>query len=185
MIDRPTSPRPRFGLRETVYRNAYQEIYRRRVDFGTFAKTYFVIDCGARAALVVDRNGKILLTRQYRHLIDGFSHEVPGGRLDEGEDPAAGALRECREETGIICKDPKPLLVFHPGLDTLHNPTHIFCTSTVARARPQDVHHREVEGPVWAPLTECLQMIFRQEIIDSLSIIALLSYHVQQSGTFR
>src|SRR3954469_18651756 len=43
---------------------------------------------------------QILLIRQYRYAADGYIYEIPAGRLDPGEDPAACAARELREETG-------------------------------------------------------------------------------------
>ena len=44
---------------------------------------------------------RIVLVRQFRYGIDGFSLEIPGGVMDPGEDPVAAGLRELREETGF------------------------------------------------------------------------------------
>ena len=50
-------------------------------------------------ALVV-RNGRVLLAR--RAVDPGAGKwDLPGGFLDEGEDPVAGLLREIEEETGL------------------------------------------------------------------------------------
>ena len=35
---------------------------------------------------------QILLIRQYRYAANGYLYEIPAGRLDPGEDPAAGSL---------------------------------------------------------------------------------------------
>src|SRR5688500_4214172 len=53
------------------------------------------------AAAVVMNEGRILLTRRMdgAHLA-GF-WEFPGGKVEEGEDPEAAVVRECREECGI------------------------------------------------------------------------------------
>src|SRR3989344_5109060 len=46
----------------------------------------------------------VLLTRQRQpHKPEPFI-DFPGGRIDEGEDPQAGALRELHEETGHQAK---------------------------------------------------------------------------------
>ncbi|AKF07113.1 5-methyl-dCTP pyrophosphohydrolase [Sandaracinus amylolyticus] len=53
------------------------------------------------AAAVVKREGRVLLTRRLQgtHLA-GF-WEFPGGKVEEGEDPEAAVVRECREECAI------------------------------------------------------------------------------------
>lgn len=55
------------------------------------------------AVVVVARlwpDGAWVLVRQYRPPAGAVVWEFPAGLLDAGEDPAAGALRELREETG-------------------------------------------------------------------------------------
>lgn len=53
----------------------------------------------AQKALLTN-DGKILVTRDSRD--DKF--ELPGGRLDDGEEPKEGILREIREELGVEVK---------------------------------------------------------------------------------
>src|SRR5439155_8402440 len=43
---------------------------------------------------------RVLLVRQYRHLLGEVSWELPGGGAQPGEDPLAAAQRELREEGG-------------------------------------------------------------------------------------
>lgn len=90
--------KPTFGPKEVVYQNRYQTVYRRRLDFGDFQKEYFVVDTGNRVAVVVEGSKGILLTRQYRYLIDRLSWEIPGGKAEPGEalgeeQPAANARK--------------------------------------------------------------------------------------------
>jgi ADP-ribose pyrophosphatase YjhB (NUDIX family) len=47
-----------------------------------------------------ERDGAVLLTRVSPHGPGGGLWTLPGGGLDFGEDPAAGATREVLEETG-------------------------------------------------------------------------------------
>ncbi|WP_202879335.1 NUDIX domain-containing protein [Nocardioides cynanchi] len=52
--------------------------------------------------ILVDAEGRLLLQERDEHApIDPETWGMPGGHLDPGEDPEAGALRELREETGI------------------------------------------------------------------------------------
>jgi 8-oxo-dGTP pyrophosphatase MutT (NUDIX family) len=84
------------------YRNPFMEVNHTSADFGEFTKEYFVIELGPRAGVVAVRENKVLLGRQYRFLIDTMSWEIPGGRTETGESPADAAIRECREETGVL-----------------------------------------------------------------------------------
>ena len=166
------------GLRDVVYENPYQQVYRVCVDFGGYSKDIYVTDYGDRVGVIVEGSKGILLVRQYRHLIDRVSWEIPGGKVDLAEGLEEAARRECMEETGILCRVLKPLLMFHPGLDTLYNPTHLFHTRDFEEKTEVDgLHGNEVCGRDWVPLDKCIAMILSREIADSLSVIALLSYH--------
>ncbi len=172
---------PHLGLREIVYENQYQQVYRRVADFGDFVKEYFVTHYGTRAALVVVRGNDILLARQYRLLIDGLSWEILGGKVEEGETPEAAAVRECVEETGVRCRDLNPVIHFHPDLDTVYNPTYVFYSNNLIEAADRK-DGREAERPVWIPLSRCIEMVFEKEIVDSLSIISLLAYQALKAS---
>ncbi len=45
--------------------------------------------------------GRILLLKRHADKIEGLRWNIPGGKLDKGETPIDGALRELDEETGI------------------------------------------------------------------------------------
>jgi ADP-ribose pyrophosphatase YjhB (NUDIX family) len=51
-------------------------------------------------AVVRDGEGRVLLVRRAHEPSQGL-WSLPGGRVEEGEEPAAAAAREVREETGL------------------------------------------------------------------------------------
>ena len=62
---------------------------------------FFYIDSRDWAVVVArTESGAFVLVRQFRWGSDALSWELPGGIVDEGEDPVAAGLRELREETG-------------------------------------------------------------------------------------
>lgn len=54
--------------------------------------------------IILDEEGRVLLLR--RRAFDGLPPvwEVPGGKVEPGEDPEAAALREIHEELGIVAR---------------------------------------------------------------------------------
>ena len=181
----PTASSPVIGPREIVYEDQYQQIYRVKANFGEFSKEYVVKDSGHRAGLVVMDAGSVLLVRQYRILIDGLSWEIPGGKVDENETPESAAARECLEETGVRVQNLSPLVDFQPGMDTTHNPTHIFHTENFQRPSHPATEPGEVVEQVWIPLTECVAMIAQGKIVDSLTILGVLAYCTFIAGNSR
>ena len=65
------------------------------------------MDTRFSAKAVMHKNGKILL------LLNDMGWDLPGGHIHEGESAEAGLIREVREETGLIIKDPKQLQFKH------------------------------------------------------------------------
>lgn len=60
------------------------------------------MDLRVAAYAVVERRGKILLTHWRRGHLHGWT--LPGGGLDDGEDPRDAVVREVLEETGLEAK---------------------------------------------------------------------------------
>ena len=162
---------------KTNYRDKYQKITKVEADFGDFIKEYYIRDAGGRSGIVIKENESVLLVKQYRILIRDFSWEIPGGKVDTGELPMLSARRECFEETGVDCYDLKPLVFYHVGLDTSYNPTHIFYTDKFSQLKPFEPDPKEVIEMKWVPIDECLELISKKEIVDSFTIIALLSFN--------
>ena len=55
-------------------------------------------------SIVKDKDGKdkVVLIRQYRYPIDSYIYEFPAGLVDAGEDFGQAAIRELKEETGLL-----------------------------------------------------------------------------------
>jgi ADP-ribose pyrophosphatase YjhB (NUDIX family) len=60
------------------------------------------------SSVIVVRDGRVLLARRGVEPLKGY-WDVPGGFLEAGEDPRAGAVREIMEETGLRI-EPRELL---------------------------------------------------------------------------
>ena len=87
---------------------------------------------------------------------------------------ADGAYRRLLEL--LRCGKVQPLIFFHPGLDTFHNPTHVYFSDDFILAGTPPSNPSEVTVTTWVPFAQALEMVFRREILDSLTITALLAY---------
>jgi ADP-ribose pyrophosphatase len=114
----------------------------------------------------------VVLLRQFRHAAGGVIWEVPAGKLDRGEDPAACAARELEEETGYragrIVKTGSVLTT--PGFtDEL---IHLFVAWDLSPGKFAPEAHEVLHTEV-VPLARALAMIESGEIRDGKSIAAL------------
>ncbi|MFC1665661.1 NUDIX hydrolase [Pseudomonadota bacterium] len=154
-----------------VYKDKIWLIEKIVANFKGFKKEYFVANSGERAGVLVVYDDHVLLVRQYRLLLNDLSYEIPGGKVDGNESPLLAAIRECHEETGLLLEEAHPLIGFNPTLDCDRNYTHIFYAQPAAVERiPTSENH------TWLPFNDCMEMITKGVISDSLTVIALLAY---------
>ncbi|HXR07996.1 MAG TPA: NUDIX hydrolase [Candidatus Acidoferrum sp.] len=173
--------KPTLGPRQIVYQNPFLKISSVHVQFPGFAKTIYVTHYGPRVGVLLIQDDHVLLVRQYRLLINDLALEIPGGKVDDGETPETAALRECQEETGLRCLNLTPLLYYHPGLDTNDNPTWMFYCTQSEPVPHQQLDHNEVAELVWIPFSRCLDMVFEKQIVDCLSVAAILAWQARKT----
>lgn len=76
---------------------------------------------GRRAAGVVaiTKDNKVVVAKQFRPGPEKIMHEIPGGWVDDDEEPEVAARRELLEETGYSASEVTPLGIF--GRDSAIN----------------------------------------------------------------
>ena len=152
-----------------TYKDKYCKIEKLVADFGDFYKEYLIVHYGKNASLIAVKKNKILLSQQYRLIINALSFEVPGGGVEKNELPKKAAIRECFEETGVACRKLKYLFSYNTALEYINNYNYIFFS--------RDINEKKIKKNCqWVPLSKCLQMIKSGKISDSLTIISILMY---------
>ena len=116
---------------------------------------------------------QVLLLRQYRYAAGGFLYEVPAGRLNAGEEPAACAHRELAEETGCRAERMDHLFTMYTTPGFTDEKIHLY----MAVGLTQGAHHRDADEFIELkpmPMSAALTMIERGEIQDAKTALALL-----------
>jgi ADP-ribose pyrophosphatase len=128
---------------------------------------------GASAVVPFLAEDEVLLIRQYRHAADGTILEVPAGKLDDGESPAACAARELEEEAGQRAGRLEALgwIWTTPGFTD--EKIHLFAGFDLSPV-PQSPDDDEIIEVVPTPLDRALDLVWRGEINDAKSALALI-----------
>jgi ADP-ribose pyrophosphatase len=116
---------------------------------------------------------QLLLIRQYRYAAGGFMYEIPAGRLDTGEAPAACARRELEEETGWTADRIEHVFTFYTTPGFTDEVIHIFRARLISRGEARREADEFMEL-VPVSMSTALEMIHRGEIMDGKTIVALL-----------
>lgn len=129
----------------------------------------------AVAIVAADKEGNILLVKQYRKPIEKSLLEIPAGVLEIGENPKEGALRELKEETGYIAKDLEYITEFYstPGFCT--EKMYIFFAEDITKST-QELDEDEFIECIKVPLDKLVKMIEVGEIMDAKTIVGILMY---------
>jgi ADP-ribose pyrophosphatase len=78
------------------------EVAEVRLPHGAESRMEVVRHPGSCVIVAMPDPDHLILVRQYRYPLDRFLWELPAGSLKPGEDPKAGAIRECEEEIRLI-----------------------------------------------------------------------------------
>jgi ADP-ribose pyrophosphatase len=116
---------------------------------------------------------QLLLLRQYRYAAGGYIYEIPAGRLDEGEDPAACAVRELKEETGCTAERMEPLTSMFTTPGFTDEVIHLFMATGLTHGE-SNREADEFVDVVIVGLAEALQMIKTGEILDAKTALGIL-----------
>ncbi len=141
---------------------------------GEQAKREFCIHVGAVCVIPVDRDGTVLMERQFRYPHGRVFYEIPAGKLDYiGEDPLSAAKRELREETGAVAQK----WTFLGELDTspalMDEKIHMYMAEELSFTET-DLDKDEFLEVERASLSELAEMVMQGKISDAKTQIAVL-----------
>ncbi|HEY6837857.1 MAG TPA: NUDIX hydrolase [Geobacteraceae bacterium] len=128
---------------------------------------------GGVAVLPLHDDGTVTLIRQLRPAIERVTTEIPAGRLDPGEEPAACGLRELAEETGLVAEKLESLGVLHTSPGVFDETIHLYLATGLSQGEAEPEAYEDIET-VRVPLAEALRMATDGRISDGKTMAALL-----------
>lgn len=131
---------------------------------------------GAAVVLAVDDQHRVCCLAQYRHPVGRRLVQLPAGLLDSEEDPGEVAVRELREEAGLVASEWTSLgsTYSSPGLSA--EVMHLFLARGLTQVeRGFDPAHEEADMSLtWVPLTDLHEAILEGRVRDASLVVALL-----------
>jgi 8-oxo-dGTP pyrophosphatase MutT (NUDIX family) len=127
---------------------------------------------GAAAVVALDDRGRVCLVRQYRLGVEEFMWEVPAGKLDAGELPEICAVRELKEETGVVADQWTALGLFIPAPGIYTEKIYLYLARSLHVGAPAPDADEELELQ-WLPLGDALDRVLQGEWNDGKTAVAL------------
>jgi ADP-ribose pyrophosphatase len=148
-----------------------------RLPHGAETRMEVVRHRGSSVILAMPDDDHLILVRQYRYPVDRFLWELPAGSLKAGEDPKAGAIRECEEEIGLVPTSVEKIGTYYPSPGYLDEYMVLFLMRGLEKPGPggpaaeqDEDEHIEVRT---VSLAEAKAMLRSGEIVDLKTAMAV------------
>lgn len=140
---------------------------------GRLAKREIVEHPGGVAVLPLNEDGTVTVVRQYRYAFASELVEIPAGKLDAGEEPETGALRELREEIGAQVDELIGLGCVYPSPGFCKEVLYLYLAKNpvYGESHPDEDEFLEVER---IPFDTLLERVMSGEIKDAKTVAAVL-----------
>ena len=164
---------------DMLFKGMVFDIEQMEVEIGGRCHTFQVIrHPGGAGVLPVHDDGSVTLIRQLRPAVADHLVEIPAGRLDPGEPPAACAGRELQEETGITAEQLVSLGFQYSSPGVFDEVIDLYAALglTAGEASPEADEEFEL---LRIPLAGALQMVADGRISDSKTVTALCRWDLK------
>ena len=158
-----------------IYRNRWLSLREDVVEMPDGRTTiYGVVNCGQCVGVLpfVDPD-TVCLIRQYRYVSRQVTWEMPTGGVHPGESIEDAAQRELSEEIGYRADRLTQVSTYHTSKSVMDETAHLFIGEGLVKLElpPDETEFIEVRS---FPFQDVLQMVLSGEIVDSMTIIAVL-----------
>lgn len=158
----------------------HEEVIRPNQTEGIYGVVHF--KSRAIGIVAIDDDDNIWLVKQSRYPNNETTIEIPegGGPLDEP--PLSAAKRELQEETGFTASHWEQILELRTSNSVTDEKAYIFVATGLTAGR-QNLEDTEDIELLKVPLQQAIEMAMNGEIIDAMSVAALLKIGLLRSRT--
>jgi len=123
--------------------------------------------------IALTKNNEVVLIKQYRHGVREVLWEIPGGVVEDGEDPLDGVKRELLEETGYTAAEFIQVGALYPNPAIQTNTMYCFLALDAEKVTGQSLDDGEDIEVHLVPLDELMAMTRRGDFPHALQVAAL------------
>jgi 8-oxo-dGTP pyrophosphatase MutT (NUDIX family) len=160
---------------ETVYESPWIQVSKHEtINPAGNPATYSVVSFKnlAIGIIPIDKDGYTWLVGQWRYPLNQYSWEIPEGGGPLGEEPIETAIRELKEETGIVAKKFEEIMQLHLSNSATNEHAFVYLATDLSfeESEPEESEDLTVKK---IHLNDAFQMVLKGEITDGISVAAI------------
>jgi 8-oxo-dGTP pyrophosphatase MutT (NUDIX family) len=167
---------------KAIYQNAWIDVTEFEVlnpagNPGIYGKVHFKNIAVGVVPITPDRH--TYLVGQYRFTLGAYSWEIPEGGCPEGTDPLQTAIRELKEETGLVAATYKELMQLHLSNSVSDELAIIYLATELTQhaSEPEETEALQIKK---VSLSHAFGMVADGTITDAMSVAALTKIELLQ-----
>ena len=169
---------------EPIYEGSFVTISRDtvRLPNGNEGQRVVIRHPGAACVLAETADGEIVFVRQWRYALGAPLLELPAGKLDAGEDPAACALRELAEETPYAAESVELTATFYTAPGFCDEKMYLYRAVNVSKTSVLQPDKDEFVETVLLNRSRVRAALANNEIQDAKTLIGLQFWLLGQAA---
>lgn len=158
-----------------IYRNKWLQLREDQVELPDGRKSiYGVVTCGNCVGVLPFIDPKtVLLIKQYRYVAKRVTWEMPTGGVHPGESIEEAAQRELGEEVGYRAGRLTWVSSYHTSKSVMDETAHLFLGEDLAEVKLNSDETEFIQAQPF-PFEKVVRMVLTGEILDSMTVIAVL-----------
>lgn len=185
------------GPEEIVYKGKMFEVIKQPMKCGEKKKTFEITRRSPGVRLIIVKDNKILISREFRTELNDYDYRLPGGKvfdtLDEYNESLSKDIlpfavdavkREIREETGLIAKNIKHFATAQSGATVVWDLIYFIIDDFEESGNGQELETGEVIDVEWKTFDEVRELCKDGSISEYRSVGVLFKFFLQYPESY-